>query len=149
MTLRWLIASLHLVALAIGVGAVFARARSVRRVREAADLPSVFVADNLWGVAAILWLGTGVWRAFGGLEKGTAYYLSHPLFHAKLGLFIVVALLEIWPAMTLVKWRRARTAGMSVDLEKADALARISYLQLVLVVVMIFLATAIARGFWA
>ncbi len=51
--------------------------------------------------------------------------------------------------MTLVKWRRARTAGMSVDLEKADALARISYLQLVLVLAMIFFATAIARGFWA
>ena len=149
MTVQWLVASLHLVALAIGVAAVFARARSVRRVRDAADLPSVFVADNLWALAAILWLATGLWRAFGGIEKGTAYYVGHPLFHAKLGLFIVVVLLEIWPAVTLVKWRRARSRGESVDFGKAEALARISYAQLALVLVMVFLATAIARGLLA
>ncbi|MDH3497682.1 MAG: DUF2214 family protein [Gemmatimonadota bacterium] len=149
MTLRWLIASIHLIALAIGVAAIFARARALRRARDPADLPAVFQADNLWGVAAVLWVATGLWRAFGGIEKGTAYYLGNPLFHAKLGLFVVVALLEIRPMVSLVRWRRAATGGTPVDLGLAKLFARISDVQLGLVLGMVFLATAIARGLGA
>jgi putative membrane protein len=146
MTLRWLVAAFHLVALALGASAIVARARALRAVRDAADLSAVFRADNLWGVAAVLWLVTGAWRAFGGLEKGAAYYLGNPLFHAKLGLFVIILLLEIWPMATLIKWRGARRRGAAVDLAKAKTFARISDAQLGLLTVMIFLATAIARG---
>ncbi len=146
MTLHWLVASVHLVALAVGAAGVLARARALRTAREPADLPAVFFADNLWGVAALLWVGTGVWRAFGGLEKGTAYYLGEPLFHAKLGLFVLIVLLEIWPMVSLVKWRRARRHGTPVNTRWAQVFARISYLQLALVMVIVFVATALARG---
>jgi len=37
----------------------------------------VFHADNWYGVAAILWVVTGLLRAYGGLEKGSAYYLEN------------------------------------------------------------------------
>lgn len=146
MTLRWLVASVHLVALAVGAAAVLARARALRAAREPKDLPAVFFADNLWAVAALLWVGTGVWRAFGGLEKGTAYYLGQPLFHAKLGLFVLIVLLEIWPMVGLIKWRRSRRQGTPVDTGRAQMFARISYLQLALVLAIVFLATALARG---
>ncbi len=146
MTLRWLIASIHLVALGVGLGAVFARAHALRSAREASDLDAVFLADKLWGVAALLWVATGVWRAFGGIEKGTAYYLAHPLFYAKLGIFVLIVLLEIRPAVALVKWRRLRAKAGPVDLALAPTFARISYVQLGLVLVIVFLATGIARG---
>ena len=146
MTVRWLVASLHLVALALGGAAIFARARFIGRARKPSDLPPVFLADNLWAVAAILWLGTGLWRAFGGLEKGTAYYLGSPLFHAKLGLFIIVVLLEIRPALTLIKWRRAPNGDAPVDQRAALRIRDISNLQFFIVLAMVFLATAMARG---
>ncbi len=149
MILRWLVASIHLIALAVGALAVAARARALHRARDTADLPAVFRADNLWGIAAVLWLATGLWRAFGGLEKGTAYYLGQPLFHAKLGLFVVIVLLEIRPMLTLITWRRAVTGGTPVDFSTARLFARTSEVQLVLVLVMVFLATAIARGIGA
>jgi putative membrane protein len=38
-------------------------------------LNDVFTADSFWGIAALLWIVTGLWRAFGGLEKGSDYYL--------------------------------------------------------------------------
>lgn len=146
MTLPWLVASFHLVALALGATAIHMRARYLSRLGGPQDLRSVFVADNLWGVAAVLWLGTGIWRAFGGLEKGTDYYLGHPLFHAKLGLFVLVVILEIRPMMDLIRWRRARSRGTEPDLSRARTWARISHIQLAIIMVMVFLATAIARN---
>lgn len=147
MTVPWIIGSLHVLTLALGAGAIFARARALHRLSGPGGLPAVFRADNLWGVAAILWLATGLWRAFGGLEKGTAYYLSNPWFHAKLGLFVLIVVLEIWPAATLVRWRMAMRRGVTPDLSPARKLARVSDLELALVVVIVFLATAIGRGY--
>lgn len=78
-TLRWLVAASHLLALAIGSGAICVRAWSLRGTLTEDRLRIVFRADSLWGLAALVWIGTGVWRAFGGLEKGTAYYASSAL----------------------------------------------------------------------
>ncbi len=146
MTIRWLVASLHLLALAIGLGAIFARARILQRLRSVDALPDVFLADNLWALAALLWITTGAARAFAGLEKGTAYYFGHPLFWIKLGLFLLVFALELRPMTTLIRWRRAQQRGTTIDLSPAQSLAALSRIQIVIVVLMVFLAVAIARG---
>jgi len=145
-TVGWLVASLHLLALGIGFGALYARARALRATRFTADLRAVFFADNLWALAGVLWLGTGLWRAFGGLERGTAYYLQNPLFHAKLGVVVLILLLELSPMVTFMRWRRAVRRSATPDLARAPRLARASSVQLVLLIAVLFLATAIARG---
>jgi putative membrane protein len=139
-------ASFHLLGLGLGLGAVFARARTLQRLHNPAQLAPVLLADNLWGVAALLWLVTGLWRVFGGLEKGTVYYLQQPLFHAKLGLFLLVLGLELWPMVSLMRWRVARRRGATTDFGRARLFAQISYIQVALVVVIIFLATALVRS---
>jgi putative membrane protein len=143
---RWFLASVHLLALAIGVGAVFVRARALQAARFSSDLRPAFFADNLWGISGLLAIGTGLWRAFGGLEKGTAYYLDQPLFLAKMGLVVLVLLLEIAPMTALLRWRLALRRSESPDLSRAPRLARASYAQLVLLFLIVFLATAVARG---
>lgn len=70
MILRWLFASVHLIALGIGLGAVWGRARALRSTLDAAGLRRVFHADTWWAVAAFLWLGTGLVRLFAGLKRG-------------------------------------------------------------------------------
>ncbi|MEO8453152.1 MAG: DUF2214 family protein, partial [Gemmatimonadota bacterium] len=100
----------------------------------------------LWGVAAALWLITGLARAFGGLEKGTAYYLATPMFRAKIGLFVLIVALEIAPMLGLIRWRRQLGRGQSVDTSKARTYASISALQAVLVASMVGVAAALARG---
>ena len=77
MTIRYIFAVLHLIALSIGIAAVYGRWRALRKVKSTADLGAVFHADNWYGVAAILWVVTGLLRAYGGLEKGSAYYLEN------------------------------------------------------------------------
>jgi len=146
--LRWVFASLHLLALPLGLGAVWARSRALRRARGAADLPAVFVADNLWGLAALIWIVTGLVRAFGGLEKGATYYLHDRVFHAKMGLLVVILVLELQPMTTLIRWRIGLRRGAPITLTAAAALARISAIQAGLIVLMVFAATALARGFF-
>jgi len=144
--LSWFIASIHLIALGIGLGAITVRAVALRGNLQTEQLPRVFLADTLWGIAALLWISTGLWRAFGGLEKGTDYYLANHVFHAKMGLLVLILLLELWPMITLIRWRIARLRGQLIDLAPAAAMARISMVQAVLVVGMVFAATAMARG---
>jgi len=146
--LRWLIATLHLLTLPLGLGAIWARSRALSLTRSADDLHRVFVADNLWGLAAVLWLVTGLLRVFAGLEKGTSYYLHDRVFYAKMGLFLVILLLEVRPMVTLIRWRAALRRGAALDTTPAPALARISQMQVALVVLMVFAATALARGFF-
>jgi len=113
MTIRWLLAAVHLLALGVGLGAVWARGRALQAPLEVPALRRVFSADTWWGIAAVLWIGTGLVRAFGGYEKGDFYYLHNHLFWAKMGLLA----------------------------------ARISFVQALLVVLMVLAATAMARGY--
>lgn len=149
--LAWSIATLHLLALGIGLGAVVARSRALRTLATAPEprLSSALLADTLWGVAALLWIATGLWRLYGGMDKITAYYLASPAFHLKMGLLGLVLVLELWPMMTLVRWRIRRARAQEIDFTPARWLSRIGMVQALLVVVMVFAASAMARGIGA
>ena len=151
--LRITLAALHLLALGIGLGAVIARGTALREPPSNAALRRAFRSDNLWALAAFLWLSTGLWRWLDGVEKPAGYYLSNPVFHAKLGLFVVIIALELWPIITLVRWRRTFAAGESAERLMASGagrrIATISHIEALLVVAIVFLAVAMARGYGA
>ena len=84
-----IVSSLHVFALALGLAAVFFRGRALRGPLDQAGLLRLFAADNVWGLAAALWLVTGLARAFGGLEKGSAFYLGSSLFWTKMVLMML------------------------------------------------------------
>src|SRR2546429_7101465 len=92
------------------------------------------MALGWWGVAAVLWIGTGLARAFGGFEKGSFYYLHNHFFWAKMGLFAGILLLELRPMIGLIRWRRLVAHGEVPDARAARAFARISFIQAILVV---------------
>ena len=104
------------------------------------------VADNLWGISAVILLVTGGVRAFGGYEKGTDYYLHQPLFHLKMTLFVLILLLEIAPMVALIKWRIALGRGAAIDTGRATLFARISHIEALLLMLMVVAATGMARG---
>ena len=141
-----IVASLHYLALAIGLPAVLLRGRALKGPLDDAGFRRLFTADTMWGVAAALWIATGLLRAFGGLEKGSAFYLQSQLFYVKMGLFLTVVALEIWPMLTFMAWRAARRRGERVDTSRAGALFQLNHVQLALVIVMVFVASAMARG---
>ncbi len=173
--LRLALAAAHLLALGIGLGSVWVRARALRGAAQDAgtraalgpsgpspDSPSpdgltpgslrpAFVADNWWGVAAGLWLATGLWRAIGGTEKTPSYYAQNVVFWAKMGLFATLLLLEAWPMVTLIRWRIAVGRGVLPPggPRTAARLARVSEVEVVLVVLIVLAAVAMARGYGA
>jgi putative membrane protein len=160
--LRLVLAWLHLVALGVGLWAVLARGEALRQATG--ELPGTgalrraFKADTHWGVAALLWLVTGLWRYLGSIEKSTAYYNSNPIFLTKMTLFVVIIALEIRPMITLIRWRgevaragRGKIEGgtIAIDPAAAQKIATISYLQGAIVAVMVLTAVAMARGYGA
>jgi putative membrane protein len=146
MTIRWFVAAMHLLALGIGLGAIWARSRALRGPLDAPGLSRLFYADNCWGVAALLWLATGLFRAFGGLEKGTEYYINNWLFLTKMGLFLLVLALEIWPMVTFIRWRIRLGRGEPPDTSPAPTFAWMSAAQAILIVLIVIAATGVARG---
>jgi putative membrane protein len=149
MFVRWLFAALHLLALGIGLAAVWSRGRALKGKLDDDGLQRVLRADTFWGIAAGLWIITGLIRAFTGLEKGSAYYLGNSLFLIKMGLLGLILILEVWQMVTLIRWRIKLRQGQLPETNAAAAMARISQLQAVLVVLMVFAATAMARGIGA
>ncbi|MNV26345.1 hypothetical protein D3C71_1174640 [compost metagenome] len=147
MLTQWFLAAVHLLAFALGFWAVLVRGTAFRRLADGAtEVRSVLMADNIWGISAVVLLISGGMRAFGGYEKGTDYYLHQPLFHLKMTLFVLILLLEIAPMVTLIKWRIALARKMAIDTGRAKLFARISHIEALLVLLMVVAATGMARG---
>ena len=144
---RLVLAWLHLLALGIGLGGVWGRARALHDShREPADPRAIrraLIADTWWGIAAGIWLITGIWRLLASTEKSTSYYLSNHAFYAKMGLFLAILALEVWPMMTLIRWRTRKTQPHARDIGRIEV---ISYVECALVLAMVFAAVAMTRG---
>jgi putative membrane protein len=114
-----------------------------------ATLSSLFAADSLWGVAAGLWIVTGLTRAFGHVERDPEFYLRNGFFYVKMALFVSVVALEIVPMVTFIRWRIARRKGgtpwVGAPIER---LVRINDIEVGAVVVIVFVAALMARGAW-
>jgi putative membrane protein len=142
-----LLSTLHLLGLTIGLSSVYARGRALRALaRDPGRIEAVFFADNWWGVSAVLSIGTGLTRAFGSFEKGSGFYLNNHAFLVKLGLVGVLLLLELWPMVTLIRWRIAQARKQPFDTSSASALARVNTVEVALMLVIPFIASLMARG---
>ena len=141
------LSTFHLFALAIGLPGVFLRGLALRGLAtDKSSLRRLFIADNFWGIAALLWIGTGLTRVFGTFEKGSGYYLNSTTFLIKMTLFGLVFALELWPMITFIKWRRAQAKGLEIDTSNAPKLARVNDLELALILSIPFFASMMARG---
>ena len=147
MSVRWILAALHLLGLGIGLGAIWARHRGLRGALDLPGIRRVLVADSWWGIAALIWITTGVVRAFSGFEKGTSYYLQNYLFHTKMGLLLLILVLEVGPIVTFAGWRKQVAKRATPDTSKAPRYATTSMVQVGLVVLMVIAATGMARGY--
>ena len=148
--LRIALAGLHLLALGIGLYAVLARGSFLKEKATPFTVRRVLRADLEWGLAAGLWVATGLWRWLAGTEKDPGYYIHNHVFLAKMGLFLLIFALEVWPIVTFTKWRAAIAKGALPESVAnpitAQRMATISYVQAALVVLIVFHAVMMARG---
>ncbi len=111
---------------------------------------SLIRLDIAYGVCAGLVLVTGLARVL-WFGKGLAYYLGNGLFHAKVGLFILVGLISVVPTWVYLSWRNDLKAGRAphVSAGQARLVTTVIRLELALLLVIPLLATMMARGIGA
>jgi putative membrane protein len=141
------LSAIHVLTLALGLGAVFARGRALAARLDEAGWNRLLAADNMWGIAALLWITTGLGRVFFG-GKETSFYWRNGFFWTKLALFGLIFALEIVPMVTFIRVRTARRRGTALPQFSLEAFRRINSVELGLVVVIVFVAAFMARGAW-
>lgn len=141
------LAYLHFVALIGTASLLVAEHLLVRPDISGAALHRIRVVDGIYGALATAALATGLMRVFWG-AKGSAYYVSNPVFHAKFGIFVLIALLSIWPTVRFIRWSRAaqRDAGFAPPAAELGRVRMLMRVQLLLLLTLPLLGAAMARG---
>ena len=90
--------------------------------------------------------GHRVLRMF--LEKGAAYYNHHIAFHILVGIFVIAALLSIYPTVVFLRWRADTKAGQGQQLAAAQfrKIQMIVRAEMTLLLLAPFFATWMAHG---
>jgi putative membrane protein len=104
-------------------------------------------ADLGYFIAAIAVVASGAARlAFGA--KPWAFYAGNPVFHAKIGVFILVGIVSIWPTLAFQRWKRAAAAnaGYRIAVPEWRRVRRLVMLELHLIALIPLLAVLMARG---
>lgn len=102
--------------------------------------------DVVFFLAALGALATGLLRLF-FYAKGLGFYLPNPFFIAKMALYLVIALLSVYPTLRFIGWRRALIAsGALPHAEEVTAVRRMVHLELGLFALMPLMAVLMARG---
>jgi len=142
-----LLSAVHVLTLALGLGAVVARGRALAGPLDAAGWQRLLAADNLWGIAAALWIVSGLGRVFFG-GKETDFYWHNGLFWLKMALFGLVFALELTPMMTFIRVRIAVARRMPLPRFSVETYRRINTAETALVVAIVLVAAFMARGVW-
>jgi putative membrane protein len=142
-----LLSAIHVLTLALGLGAVYLRGRALSSTLDDPGWQRLLAADTAWGVAAALWITSGLARVFwGGKEPG--FYWHNGFFWVKLALFGLVFVLELKPMVTFMAVRSARRRAAPPPQFPVDAYRRLNSAEVVLVIAIAFVAAFMARGIW-
>jgi putative membrane protein len=105
-------------------------------------------ADRFAGLAAGLLLLFGGLRVF-YFEKGVDYYVDNLFFQIKIGLFLLAALISIYPTVCFARWKSELDRGSAPvpGAGQVRRLRRALHTELVLIIGILLCASLMARGF--
>lgn len=141
------VAYVHYVSFMLCFGALVLERRLIRPDPGKADATLMVITDVVYGIAALAVLGSGILRVlyFG---QGSAFYTENPLFWWKVGVYLAVGGLSLYPTITYILWaiplRKGELPKVSESL--AQRLRWILNIELVGFAAIPLLATLMARG---
>jgi len=105
-------------------------------------------ADRIAGLFAGLLLLFGTLRVI-YFEKGGEFYADNLFFQIKIGLFLLAALISIYPTICFVRWKTDLDQDVAPVLtgEQLKNLRRVLHWELVLIAGILLCASLMARGF--
>ena len=139
---------LHILSIMVLAGALIAEHLILKPNMAKDQVKTLAAVDLIYGISAIAVLVTGLLRWF-VWGKGSEFYLSNPLFHVKITLFIIIGILSIWPTIRFLKWNKARKKGVEPDTGKKSVNKMLMFIriELLLLVIIPLLAVMVARGY--
>ena len=146
LTLAWL----HYLAMMFLAAALIAEHLMFSPRPQPAIARKIVIVDLIYGVSLLVVLFTGLGRLFHG-GKGALFYMQNAAYHTKFTLFVIMALVWIYPAIKFFGWRRALKRGEAPTMSDADArrVFMAIRIQLLILVVLPLLAAMMARGVWS
>lgn len=141
-----IVAWIHYVSIMLMVASLLSEHLLLKPEMDVAQARTLQRLDIFYGASATIVLVTGLLRMF--LEKGAAYYNHHIAFHILFGLFVIAALLSIYPTMVFLRWRADTKAGRGQQLA-ADQFRKIQMImrvEMTLLLLSPFFATWMAHG---
>ena len=132
---------LHFAAIFVLAGALIVENMALKPEINAEDAGNLARVNTVYGVSAVLVLlfGLTLWLWVG---KPAEFYSTNPLFQIKLGLFITVAILSIYPTLFFNKHRRTEQERIIVP----RAVATVIKIELLLLLCIPVFAFLVARG---
>lgn len=142
-----LLAYLHFTAIFLLFAFLTAQAMVLRNAPDEATVKLLGRIDLWYLGSAIATLLSGLARLAWG-AKGVSFYLSNPSFHAKMFIFVVVALLSIVPTRLFLRWARQVKAGgnMVIAPDETKRARRFVMIELHIAALLPLLAVMMARG---
>ncbi|KAB7622690.1 DUF2214 family protein [Alkalilimnicola sp. S0819] len=109
---------------------------------QGAELRRIARVDMVYGLSAGVVLATGLtmWFLVG---KGAGFYSPNGIFHAKVALFVLVALLSVYPTVYFLRHRH----GAAAETPTPPALRWLLRVELLLVLLLPLLAVLMAQGY--
>lgn len=106
------------------------------------EIKRIFKIDGLYGFFALTIVAAGLilWFSVG---KPAEYYTKNPIFHAKVGLYVIVGLLSLYPTRFLWKYRKASDVEI-INVPKN--LKRVIAIELIILFLIPLLAALMAQG---
>jgi putative membrane protein len=128
-------------------GALVLERRLIRADPSREDATLMVITDVVYGIAALALLLSGIARVL-HFGQGSAFYTENPLFWVKVGTYLTVGALSLYPTITYILWAIPLRKGELPKVSEALAtrLRWILNIELVGFAAIPFLATLMARG---
>ena len=141
------VAYVHYLSFMLCFGALVLERRLIRPDPDRKDATLMVITDVVYGIAALALLLTGIARVL-HFGQGSAFYTSNPLFWWKVGTYLAVGALSLYPTITYILWaiplRKGELPKVSEAL--ANRLRWILNIELAGFAVVPLLAALMARG---
>lgn len=143
MTIETLLRYIHFISIFAIVGCLVAEHLLIKRTLTRAEISRIARIDAVYGFASLTLIAAGLTLWFGGFGKPAIYYNKNWIFHLKLGLFACVGILSIYPTVFFIRQRKGK---QDETVEIPGKLVMMLRLELLLMVIIPFLAGLMARG---
>ena len=133
---------LHFTGIMCVMASLVAEHLLVSREASPKQLQRLSVINTIYGISIALVFLTGFLTWFAVGLKPTEYYTANWLFHIKVTLFVIVALLSVHPTMFLMKNKHSQEDTIQIP----KSIIMVIRLELLLMLVLPLLAVLMTRG---